>query len=150
MFCFPILKLPSAKCFFQRAAPCARSTHQSERSSFSATLRKIRFPQMMGVAPLQLGSGSFQATFSSRVQRTGRFGSSLLLAFRPPLRPIFRSRGRNAKSSETDNANGSTQFRSPKVEIDIQQDTFVGERKTSGGRDVARTPGRTTGQEPSA
>src|SRR5579872_5429994 len=46
-------------------------------SSLSATFRKILSPQMMGVAPLQLGSGSFQATFSCGLHFEGRFFSWL-------------------------------------------------------------------------
>src|SRR5579864_780748 len=78
MFCLPILKLPPATCFFHNTAPRTRSTHHSAMSSLSATLRKTRSPQMIGVAPLHAGRGSFQAMFSSRLHRTGKSFSLLM------------------------------------------------------------------------
>src|ERR1044072_9341191 len=49
-------------------------------ASVSATFRKIRSRQMMGVEPLQAGIASFHATFSSVVHFEGRF-LSLLTTF---------------------------------------------------------------------
>jgi hypothetical protein len=43
----------------------------------SATLRKIRSRQIIGVEPLQLGSDNFQTMFSSVLQRYGKFVSPL-------------------------------------------------------------------------
>src|SRR5437764_5420988 len=77
MFCLLISKLPAAMCFFQRTVPWERPTHHSQRSCLSATFKKILSPQIIGVAPLLVGRGSFHATFSSRVQRTGRLVSWL-------------------------------------------------------------------------
>src|SRR6185295_6288988 len=77
MFCLRILTLPLPSSFFQTTSPFDLSTHHRKRSSPSATLRKMRSFQTIGVAPLQLGSGSFQLTFSSVVQRKGRFFSPL-------------------------------------------------------------------------
>src|SRR5215510_9274191 len=65
MFCLRILVLPPPSETFQRGSPLPRSTHQRNRLSPSATLRKMRSPQMIGVDPLQLGIASFQVTFSS-------------------------------------------------------------------------------------
>src|ERR671936_522499 len=77
MFCLRILTLPAPNSRFQTTSPLLRLRHHKERLSPSATLRKIRSFQMMGVDPLQLGSVSFQATFSSAVQREGRSFSVL-------------------------------------------------------------------------
>src|SRR5215813_4115281 len=73
MFCLRIFTLPPPSGFFQAASPFVRSTHQRKRLSPSATLRKTRSPQMIGVAPVQPGIASFQVTFSSAPQRVGRF-----------------------------------------------------------------------------
>src|SRR5262249_9833950 len=78
MFCLRILVLPPPRSFFQTGSPFVRSTHHRYRLSPSATFRKIRSPQMIGVAPVQLGIASFQVTFSSALQRVGRFFSLLM------------------------------------------------------------------------
>src|SRR5215469_2846583 len=78
MFCFRILVLPLPSCFFQTASPLVRSRHHKQRSLPSATFRKILSPQMIGVEPLQLGRAIFQVTFSSVLQRVGRFFSLLM------------------------------------------------------------------------
>src|SRR5688572_4203679 len=78
MFCLRIFTLPLPSNFFQSVVPFVRSTHQRYSSSFSATLRKIRSRQMIGVDPLHSGIASFQATFSSVVHFTGRFFSVLM------------------------------------------------------------------------
>src|ERR1041385_6963891 len=72
-------------CFFQRRLPLVLSTHQRYRLlSDSATLRKMRLPQMIGVAPVLLGMESRQTTFSVVLQRTGRSFSPLVpLRFGP-------------------------------------------------------------------
>src|SRR4030095_3507741 len=54
MFCLRILVFPPLRCFFQRSSPLVLSTHHRNRSSPSATLRKMRSPQIIGVAPVQL------------------------------------------------------------------------------------------------
>src|SRR5262249_27800107 len=77
MFCLRILWLPPPSGFFQRTSPLVLSRHQRARLSPSATFRKIRSRQMIGVEPLQPGIGVFQATFSSVVHLTGRFFSLL-------------------------------------------------------------------------
>jgi hypothetical protein len=77
MFCFCIRVLPPPSGRFQRTAPRARSMDHSDRLRPSATLRKMRSPQTMGVEPDHSGSGSFQAIFSVFDQRTGRFVSAL-------------------------------------------------------------------------
>ena len=59
----------------------SRSTHQRYRlrlPSVSATLRKMRSPQTIGVEPDHAGSASFQATFSVVDHVTGRFFSALM------------------------------------------------------------------------
>src|SRR6516165_8686369 len=64
--------------FFQITVPLVLSTHQRYRLlSASATLRKMLFSQMIGVAPVLLGIASFQTTFSVVLQRTGRSLSPL-------------------------------------------------------------------------
>src|SRR5687767_47017 len=77
MLCLRIFTLPLPSNFFQSIVPFVRSTHQRYNSSFSATLRKIRSRQMIGVDPLHSGIASFQATFSSIVHLSGRFFSVL-------------------------------------------------------------------------
>src|SRR5918993_984347 len=78
MFCLRIFTLPLPSNFFQTIVPFVRSTHQRYSSSFSATLRKIRSRQMIGVDPLHSGIASFHAMFSSVVHLTGRFFSVLM------------------------------------------------------------------------
>src|SRR6266850_4154485 len=80
MFCFCIRTLPSPTCCFHRRTPRVRSTHQRYSSRPSATLRKMRSPQTIGVDPDHAGSSSFHVMFSVFDQRTGRFFS--------PLRPF--------------------------------------------------------------
>src|SRR5215468_1867064 len=77
MFCLRILTLPLPSCFFQTTSPFLRSTHQRKRLSPSATFRKIRLRQMIGVEPLQLGRANFQTIFSSVDHFAGRFFSAL-------------------------------------------------------------------------
>src|SRR5687768_16639580 len=77
MLCLRIRLLPAPSGRFQSAAPFARSTHQSDRSSPSATLRKRRSPHTMGVEPLRSGIASFHATFSAAVHLSGRLRSAL-------------------------------------------------------------------------
>src|SRR6185503_5057645 len=72
-----ILVLPALRGFFQTTVPFVRSTHHRNRSLPSATLRKMLSPQMIGVAPVQLGIASFHVMFSWLLQRTGRFVSLL-------------------------------------------------------------------------
>src|SRR5262249_1540260 len=78
MFCFRILVLPLPSGFFQTGSPLVRSRHHKKRSLPSAMFRKILPPQMIGVEPLQLGSPTLQVTFSSALQRVGRFASPLM------------------------------------------------------------------------
>src|SRR6185436_7477585 len=80
MFCLRILVLQLPSIFFQINSPFVLSTDQMKRLSPSATFRKMRSSHMTGVAPVQLGIVSFQVTFSSALQRVGRFFS--------PLRPL--------------------------------------------------------------
>src|SRR4029079_8835583 len=84
-FCFRCMWLPPPSGFCQRIVPLARSTHQRCRlgacpvsGSASATLRKMRSPQMIGVEPDSAGVASFQATFSDRLHLTRRFFSPLI------------------------------------------------------------------------
>src|SRR5215216_3311394 len=77
MFCLRIFTLPLPSGFFQRTSPFVLFTHQRARLSPSATFRKMRSRQMMGVEPLQPGMGTFHETFSSLVHLTGRFFSLL-------------------------------------------------------------------------
>src|SRR5579871_1444477 len=79
--------------------PFALSTHQRYRlSSASATLRKMRLPQMIGVAPLLLGMAIFQTTPSVLFQCKGRSFSSLT-----PLREGPRHWGQFSAVSAKDN-----------------------------------------------
>src|SRR5690242_3019987 len=85
MFCFRILTLPPPSGCFHSNVPLVLSTHQRKRLSPSATLRKTRSSQMMGVEALQLGHASFPGAFSSVEHVTGRFFSSPgPLRFGPP------------------------------------------------------------------
>src|SRR5919106_5388143 len=81
MFCLRILTLPPPSGFFQSTSPFVLSTHQRNRLSPSATFRKTRSRQMIGVEPLKPGIVTFQTTFSSVVHLSGRF-FSLLTPFR--------------------------------------------------------------------
>src|SRR6185369_9345209 len=97
MFCLRILTLPPPSSCFQSTAPFVLSTHQRNRLSPSATLRKMRSRQMIGVEPLQLGSAVFQTTLSSVVHLSGRFFSLLV-----PLRFGPRHCGQlSARAAET-------------------------------------------------
>src|SRR5437762_3595994 len=80
MFCLRIIVLPPLRNFFHRTVPAFLSIAHRVRSPSlaSPTLRKMVSPQMMGVAPLRSGRGSFQAMFSSVDQRTGRLVSGLM------------------------------------------------------------------------
>src|SRR6185369_7778295 len=78
MFCLRIFTLPTPNGDFHKTSPFFRFTHQSERLSPSATFRKIRSRQIIGVEPLQLGSGNFHTMFSSGDHRDGRFFSPLI------------------------------------------------------------------------
>src|ERR1044072_6351580 len=77
MLCLRMRVFPPPSLRFQTTAPFERSTHQRLRSSPSATLRKTRSPQTMGVEPLRSGIASFHATFSAGVHWSGRFRSAL-------------------------------------------------------------------------
>src|SRR5258708_420571 len=78
MFCLLILKLPPPIGFFHSTLPFSRLRHHSSRLSPSATFRMTRSPQIIGVAPLRLGIGMRQVTFSVLDQATGRFFSPLV------------------------------------------------------------------------
>src|SRR6185369_15998113 len=65
IFCLRILTLPAPSSRFQITSGFFRLTHHKERLSPSATFRKIRSRQIMGVEPLQLGSANFQTMFCS-------------------------------------------------------------------------------------
>src|SRR5215813_2894277 len=71
--------------------------------------RKILSPQMIGVAPLQLGSATRHVTFSSVVQRVGKF-FSLLMPLRKGPRHCgqFSARTNLAESRVTRNESVST------------------------------------------
>src|SRR4029453_2898782 len=77
MFCFCIRVLPPLSARFQRTVPRARSTDHNDKLAPSATFRKIRSPQTMGVEPDHAGIASFQAMLSVFDQRTGRLVSAL-------------------------------------------------------------------------
>src|SRR5437867_7676196 len=78
MFCFCSLWLPPPSGRCQRTVPLSRSTHQrcsvigSLDLRSSATFRKIRLPQTIGVEPDHAGMASFQATFSVGDHFSGR------------------------------------------------------------------------------
>ena len=68
MFCLRSLMVAAAERPLpqRRALRCDRPPRARERrSSAVATLRKMRSSQMIGVAPLRLGIGSFHAMFSA-------------------------------------------------------------------------------------
>ena len=83
MFCLRSwwLPPPSGRC--HSTVPLSRSTHQrcsvtaSRDLRSSATLRKIRLPQTIGVDPDHAGIASFHATFSVCDHLTGRLRSPL-------------------------------------------------------------------------
>ena len=86
-FCFRCIRLPPPSGFCHRIVPLARSTHQRWRLGFSpasgsgsATLRKMRLPQMIGVDPDSAGIASFHWMFSVPVadHLIGRFFSVLM------------------------------------------------------------------------
>src|SRR6185369_16197424 len=108
MFCLRIFTLPPPRGFFQSTSPFVLSTHQRNRLSPSATLRKMRSRQMIGVEPLQPGIATFHATFSSVVHLTGRFFSLLV-----PLR--FGPRHCGQFSAYTTANENSTKAITPRV-----------------------------------
>src|SRR5262245_57110873 len=77
MFCFIIFVLPPPSRCFQIAAPRVRSMHQRNRSDPSATLRKMRSPQTIGVEPEKSGTASFHVTFVVFDHFAGRLLSAL-------------------------------------------------------------------------
>src|SRR5688572_12812740 len=80
MFCLRWKLLPPAMGRFQTTSFLLRSIAQSSSAPVSravATFRKMRSPQMMGVEPLNAGSGSFHATFSVALQVEGSPVSAL-------------------------------------------------------------------------
>ena len=77
-FCLRRRRLPALRCRFQSTSPVLRSMHQSSRlSSSTATLRKIRSFQTIGVEPDRRGTASFQATLRSVSHSSGRSVSAL-------------------------------------------------------------------------
>ena len=64
MFCLRCRLSPSLRCRFQTGSPFLRSTAHRNRLPFSATFRKMRSPQTIGVDPDNAGIGSFHAMFS--------------------------------------------------------------------------------------
>src|SRR6185295_4191643 len=84
---------------FQSTSPFDLSTHQSARLSPSATFKKMRLRQIIGVEPLKPGIATFQTTFSSVVHFTGRFFSLLI-----PLRAGPRHCGQFSASIGRENA----------------------------------------------
>src|ERR1051325_3055218 len=77
MFCFIIFVLPPPSRCFQTAAPRMRSTHHRNRSDPSATLRKMRSPQTMGVEPENAGRASFHVMLVVFDHCDGRLLSAL-------------------------------------------------------------------------
>src|SRR5678815_1356869 len=77
MFCLRIFLLPPPSGFFFFFSPFVLSTDQRNKLSPSATFRKMRSRQIIGVEPLKPGIETFQTTFSSVVHLTGRFFSLL-------------------------------------------------------------------------
>src|SRR5689334_2251221 len=87
--------------YFQIRVPLDLSTHHRYRLlSASATFRKIWLPQMIGVAPVLLGMGSFQSTFSVGLHRTGRFFSPLI-----PFNLGPRHCGQSSAKADSESAN---------------------------------------------
>src|SRR5262245_48828425 len=81
MFCFCSLTFPPPSGLFQIGSPFRRSTAHNSRLPDHiavATLRKMWSPQMIGVAPLRLGSGIFHAMFSVVDHFVGRPFSMLM------------------------------------------------------------------------
>src|SRR5262245_26390108 len=77
IFCFCIRTLPPPIGRFQRTVPLARSTDHSDKLAPSATFRKIRSPQTIGVEPDHAGIASFHVMLSVFDQWTGRLVSAL-------------------------------------------------------------------------
>src|SRR6478735_4325937 len=84
-FCFRCMWLQPPRSRCHRIVPLARYTHHRCRlgarpvsGSASATLRKIRSPQTIGVEPESAGMPSFHAMFSDCVHFTGRLVSVLI------------------------------------------------------------------------
>src|SRR5215207_9220755 len=112
MLCLFSFTLPLPNGFCQRTSPFILSTHQRDKLSPSATFRKIRSRQTMGVEPLTPGMATFQRTFSSVVHLTGRFFSLLR-----PLRLGPRHCGQF--SACTTAKESSTRARTPRVRFRI-------------------------------
>src|SRR5688572_17203834 len=91
MFCLRIIVLPPPRGRVQAVAPVARSSAHSAMASPSATFRKIRPPERIGVDPLRSGRARFQAMFSAVVHRRGRPFSALT-----PLRAGPRQWGQSS------------------------------------------------------
>src|SRR5690349_2784888 len=68
MFCFWSLMFPAPRRCFQMVAPVPRSIDHRNRSEPSATFRKTRLLQTIGVDPDHAGNGIFQVMFSVFVQ----------------------------------------------------------------------------------
>src|SRR5829696_25942 len=118
MLCLFSFTLPLPNGFFQRTSPFSLSTHQRDKLSPSATFRKIRSRQMIGVDPLTPGITTFQTTFSSVVHLTGRFFSL--------LRPLRLGPRHCGQFSACTTANESrTRARTPKVRFRIFSDPPV-------------------------
>ena len=77
MFCFRSRWSPSLRCRVHSVSPVSRSKHLRLMFSPSATFRKMRSPQIIGVDPLQAGISTFQAMFVSVFHSVGRFVSVL-------------------------------------------------------------------------
>ena len=94
MFCLRIFTLPLPSNFFQSVVPFVRSTHQRYSSSFSATLRKIRSRQMIGVDPLHSASPISRRRFPRRpLEWQVLLGADAVKRGPAPLRPVLgRSR----------------------------------------------------------
>ena len=108
MFCFRSLVSPSLRCRFHSGFPVLRSTAQRSRLPFSATFKKMRSPQMIGVEPDHAGSGSFHVMFSVVDHFTGRLVSALIPLAEGP-RHCGQFSARKALSARTDNgSNWST------------------------------------------
>src|SRR5687768_14289649 len=97
MLCLRIVVLPPPRGRVQTVAPVPRSSAHNEIASPSATFRKIRWPETIGVDPLRSGSGRFQATFSVAVHRKGRPFSTLT-----PLREGPRQCGQSSAATPAD------------------------------------------------
>ena len=78
MFCLRSRWSPLPRCFFQIGTPLPLSIDHSQMSFPSATLRKMRSPQMIGVDPDRAGSDRRHAMFSVFVHLIGRLISRLM------------------------------------------------------------------------